>query len=156
MNSPLSSTTLAIALLAIAEVAFSQDPVLRSSDSILGNWNCPACISAGKVAKWNHEFLIEKDSLVIRRRGADSKGETWTYKIDTSKKPNELTMIKLGLPDHETGRPQKINAIFEHTEKDIRIAWLPGKNGSSLEERPTDLTSTATNMAIVFVLTPQE
>ncbi len=65
-------------------------------------------------------------------------------------------MIRLGIPYHESGRPQKINAIYEQTDKEIRIAWLPGKNGSSVEELPTDITSTAENGAIVFVLTPQQ
>ncbi len=156
MNLPLLGASLAVAVLTFTDTTIAQDRAPRSSDSIVGNWNAPACISAGKIARWNHEFLIEETSLILRRRGGGTEGETWTYTVDSSKKPKQLTMIKLGLPDHQTGKPQKINAIYEQTDKEIRVAWLPGKNGSSLEERPTDMTSTAENRAIVFVLTPQQ
>lgn len=155
MKSTLLSASIAIAMLAFTGIASAQEAISISFGSILGNWNAPACIAAGKVTNWNHEFLIEKDSLVLRRKDSDSKGETWTYTVDPSKTPKQLTMIKLGTPDHETGEPQKINAIFEQREQEIRIAFLPGRNGSSLEDRPTDFTSSETNKAIVFVLTPQ-
>lgn len=147
------SVLLTFAVFALVEIAFAEDPVVKDSDPIWGKWNSPAVISGGKVSKWNQEFLIGKEHLLMRRRGGEN-GEIWSYTIDFSKRPRQITMVMASWPDHESGRPQQINAIYEQTEKGVRIAYLPGRNGSSLDQRPTDMTSTAANQAVVMILTP--
>jgi hypothetical protein len=148
--------SLAITTLTFAELSIAQNAIPRSSESILGAWLGSDAISAGKVAKWNHDVLIEKDRIIFKRRGSDTNGETWDYTIDATKKPKQITMVRsAGLPDIETGKPQRLSAVIEQSEKEIRIAFLPGRNGSSLEERPIDLTSTKENQAIVLVLVPE-
>ena len=58
---PLLCAILSIAVLATSELASAQESAPRSRSSILGSYNSPAFLSAGKVVKWNLEFLIEKE-----------------------------------------------------------------------------------------------
>ena len=147
---------LAFSFLALADVSRAQDALRGSSEPIVGSWLAKASIIAGKVVKNNQDVLIEKDRMIWKRRDGDTNGETWDYTIDTTKEPKQISMVRtLGIPDIETGKPHRINAIYEHSEKEIRFAFLLGRNGSSLEERPINMTSTKENQTIVLVLVPK-
>ena len=153
---PFLAASLAITMFTLADVSHAQDAAPGSSESILGAWYGPASISGGKVGKMNQEVLIEKDRIRFKQRGSDANGEIWVYTIDASKQPKQITMVRTGgVPDIETGKPHRLNAIYERSEKEIRIAFLPGQNGSSLEAFPLDMSSTKENQAIIMVLIPK-
>lgn len=152
---PLLCAILSIAVLATSELASAQESAPRSRSSILGSYNSPVFLSAGKVVNWNLEFLFEKDHLLVKHGGSWTK---FSYSLDPSMEPMQITMIRTdGSRDMKMDEPLQINAIYEQSQKEIRIAFLPGPNdGSSLEERPKDMRSSDANQAIVMILTQKD
>lgn len=151
MKSPrLLTVSLATAVLAISNGGSAQDRPPQTGDSILGRWDASTVINAGKVSNWDNEVLIENDRLEFTRKGKEAEGQKWQITVDDSKRPSRITMTGT------SGFPKKIHAIYSKQAKEIRIAFLPGLNGSSLEDWPTDVTSTSENKAIVIVLTPKQ
>ena len=135
------------ACLLVSGNLMADDPKSQSSDIPSGTWEANTVISAGIQSQWNHEVIIKNGQLIFKRKDKQTDGQIWDIVIDASKNPKQITMRGT------SGRPKTINAIYSHSKRDLRIAFLPGENGSSLEKRPTDIASTAKNKAIVFVLT---